>query len=99
MPEAGYSAEASSESSAERRTRSGETRAMDRNLAPAEGEQDLSGAETAFPPTEGQAEESFPWVPLPIPEGGFGQALKGALEQAPDPASRQGELHADPVDR
>jgi hypothetical protein len=67
---------------------------MDRDLAPAEGDQEFSGAETAFPPTEGQAEESFPWVPLPIPEDGIGQALKGALEQSPDPATRQGELPA-----
>jgi hypothetical protein len=94
VPEAGDPAEASAESSAERRERSGETRAMDRDLAPAEGDQEFSGAETAFPPTEGQAEESFPWVPLPIPEGGIGQALKGALEQSPDPATRQGKLPA-----
>lgn len=94
LPEAGYSADASSERTAERRERSGETRAMDRDAAPAEADQENAGAQSAYPPTEGQAEQPFPWVPLPVPKSGIGSALKGALEQTPDSATRQGELPA-----
>ncbi|UCF98135.1 MAG: hypothetical protein JSV89_01040, partial [Spirochaetaceae bacterium] len=60
--------------------------------APGESDQEVAGTDRVFPPTEGQAEESVPWIPVPTPEGGIGSALKGALEQGPDPAARQGEL-------
>jgi hypothetical protein len=94
IPEAGIPAEGSADKPSQRREHAGETRAMDRELPPGESDQELGGAETSSAPTEGQSEQSFPWAPLPLPEEGEGSALKGALEQGPDPASRRGDLPA-----
>ena len=63
-----------------------------------EADQSFPVAETVIPPS--RAEESregsgsVPWIPIPMPEGGIGSALKGALEQGPEPEARQGELPA-----
>jgi hypothetical protein len=38
----------------------------------------------------GASSEPFPWIPLPRGEGGFGSALKGAVEKGPEPDQRQG---------
>lgn len=97
-PEAGSPAEAASKQFFPPRGRSGETRARDADAPQGEADQSLPGAQTVVPPSraaEGEeGSESVPWVPMPIPEGGIGSALKGALEEGPEPEVRQGELPA-----